>query len=159
MRPIRVYADTSVFGGVFDAEFADASAGFFDAVREGAYIVLLSEATVRELALAPARVRDLWQSLPASALEEVSITPEVQELADAYLAAGVLGPASVADALHVAAATVAGADVILSWNFAHIVNFNRIRRFNGINVTNGYRAMTILSPLEVGTDERENEDI
>ena len=62
------------------------------------------------------------------------------------------------DALHVAAATVAGADLILSWNFEHIVNFNRIRGFNSVNVRNGYRSMTILSPLEVG-DEDQEEDV
>ena len=57
------------------------------------------------------------------------------------------------DALHVAAATVAGADLILSWNFRHIVNYNRIRGFNSVNVRMGYRAMTIHSPREVGDEE------
>ena len=66
-----------------------------------------------------------------------------------------LGEASIGDALHVAVATVAGADLILSWNFKHIVNFSRIRGFNSVNVRMGYRAMTILSPKEVG-DEEEN---
>ncbi len=62
----------------------------------------------------------------------------------------------MADAVHVAAATVAGADVILSWNFKHIVNFSRIRRFNSVNVALGYRTMTILSPMEVVyEDEKE----
>jgi hypothetical protein len=55
----------------------------------------------------------------------------------------------------VAAATVAGADVILSWNFKHIVNFSRIRRFNSVNVALGYRTMTILSPMEVAYEDEE----
>jgi hypothetical protein len=67
---------------------------------------------------------------------------------------GVLAQASITDALHVAAATVAGADLILSWSFRHIVNYNRIRGFNSVNIRMGYRAMTILSPREVG-DEAE----
>ena len=62
------------------------------------------------------------------------------------------------DALHVAAATVARADLILSWNFKHIVNYQRIRRFNGVNALEGYVAIEIRSPLELG-DEIENEDV
>ena len=73
----------------------------------------------------------------------------MRELADEYVRAGVLGPASADDATHVAAATVAGADLIVSWNFRHIVNYNRIRGFNAVNVRMGYRAITILSPREV----------
>jgi len=77
----------------------------------------------------------------------------VKALAGEYIRAGVLLPDSMSDALHVAAATVYGAALILSWNFRHIVNFKRIRGFNGVNVTNGYRPMTILSPLEVSDEE------
>ena len=61
--------------------------------------------------------------------------------------------ASLSDALHVASATVFSADLILSWNFKHMVNFNRIRGFNGVNVRMGYRSMSIMSPLEIGDDE------
>ena len=78
---------------------------------------------------------------------------EARELAEAYLRAGVLGKTCVSDALHVAAASVAGADLILSWNFKHIVNFSRIKGFNGVNVMNGYPLMTILCPLEVCDDD------
>ena len=70
-------------------------------------------------------------------------------MAEQYLKAGVLGRASIDDATHVAAATVAGADLILSWNFMHIVNFNRILGFNSVNTRYGYRSMVILSPWEV----------
>jgi len=82
----------------------------------------------------------------------------VERLADAYLAAKVLGPARRADALHVAAATVGGADVIVSWNFQHIVNYQRIHGFNGVNVLNGYRELAIYSPLEMSS-AGENEDL
>jgi hypothetical protein len=91
-------------------------------------------------------------------VEEVSISDEVEDLADQYLATAVLVPAWRGDALHVAAATVAGADLILSWNFKHIVNFKRIQGFNSVNVRNGYRSMTILSPREV-LDDAQEEDV
>ena len=153
MHRLRVYADTSVFGGIADDHFSVASERFFAGVRAGRTVLLLSAETLRELAEAPDFVRELWQSLSPESVEEVALDKEVEELAEAYIAANVLGSASSSDALHVAAATVAGADLILSWNFKHIVNFRRIRGFNGVNVAQGYRALTILSPLEIDDED------
>ena len=130
MHRIRVYVDTSVFGGVLDDEFAEPSKRFFDGVCRGRFVLIVSEETVRELLDAPPAVRTFWENLPDTAFERVPITKEVKELADAYLQAGVLEHTSASDALHVAAASIAAADLILSWNFKHIVNFNRIRGFN-----------------------------
>lgn len=155
MHRIRVYVDTSVFGGAQDDEFAQASCQFFKRVRAGEYTVLLSNETLRELAMAPQAVRNTWMDLPDETLEMVPINTEVTELAASYVENKVVGEASLSDALHVAAATVAGADLILSWNFKHIVNFARICAFNSVNVTYGYRSMTILSPLEVTYDGEE----
>ena len=153
MRRIRVYVDTSVFGGTQDDEFVVASNRFFEQVRLGGFVVLLSDETQRELTDSPEAVQAVWLHLPPASVELIGLNDEARSLADEYLDAGVLGEASIGDALHVAAATVAGADLILSWNFKHIVNYNRIRGFNSVNVRMGYRAMTILSPREVGDDE------
>ena len=158
MRRIRAYVDTSVFGGTQDDRFVEASRRFFERVRRGDFVVLLSPETLRELGRSPASVRAVWQALPAEQVEYVPLSPETKDLAAEYVRAGVLGEASMADALHVAAATVAGASVILSWNFRHIVSFNRIRGFNGVNAALGYRALTILSPMEVA-DEDENQGV
>jgi predicted nucleic acid-binding protein len=155
MHKIRVYADTSVFGGTQDEEFSKASRCFFERVNKGDFVVILSTVTLRELVKSPDSVRSVWQSLPVDLVEVVPVSVEVEELAEAYIRAKVLGRDSQNDALHVAAATVAGADLILSWNFRHIVNFNRIRGFNSVNVSLGYRTLTILSPLEVGYGEEE----
>jgi len=157
MRKIRVYVDTSVFGGTQDEEFAEESQRFFRQVQKGIFSVILSEQTLRELSRSPDSVQAVWQNLPPESVENAPIDDEVADLAYGYIMAKVLGKASIGDALHVAAATVAGADLILSWNFKHIVNFNRIRGFNSVNIRMGYRAMTILSPKEVGDEE--NQDI
>ena len=111
---------------------------------------------LRELSGAPEEVKTVLLNLPEGSVEEVSIDDEVSDLADEYISAKVLGPASITDALHVAAATVTGADLIVSWNFKHIVSFNRIRGYNSVNTHFGYRTMTILSPKEASD---ENEDI
>lgn len=149
MRRIRVYVDTSVFGGVADEEFAGPSRRFFDRVQRGDFLVLLSLHTADELADAPEQVKQIVETLPAECVQRVTPDDEVTALAEAYIAAGVLGRASELDARHVAAATLAPADLLLSWNFKHIVNYDRIRKFNGVNVLNGYATIDIRSPLEM----------
>ena len=158
MRTIRVYADTSVFGGVEDSQFAEPSRGFFRRVANGEFTLLLSVSTVDELQPAPQPVKQLLEDLPAECVERVASDDEVAALAEAYIEAGALGAASRMDALHVAAATIARADLILSWNFRHIVNYERIRKFNGVNALKGYAAIEIRSPLELGYGD-ENEDV
>jgi len=155
MHKIRVYVDTSVFGGTQDEDFVEISALFFERVHKGNFVVLLSTETLRELVKAPEAVQAVWKNLPPELVEVLNIDDEMQELAKSYIDANVLAQASEGDALHVAAATVAGADLILSWNFKHIVNYDKIRGFNSVNVSHGYRSLTILSPFEVTYDEQD----
>lgn len=153
-RP-RVYVDTSVFGGVHDEEFADASRRFFDQVARGTFVLLLSSETSAELDDAPLRVREVLTDVPRKYIESVAVTEEVYALADAYVSAGVVGEDSREDALHVAAASVAGADLLVSWNFRHIVRYDRVRQFNAVNALKGYRILDIRSPLEVSYGREE----
>ena len=129
MRKIRVYADNSVFSGTQDEEFAEASKRFLDCVQRGSFVVLVSQVTLDELARAPEKARQAFAELPTGGVEEVRLDDEVNELAQAYIDAGVLGSRRIADAVQVAAATVARADLMLSWNFRHLVNFKRIQKF------------------------------
>ena len=153
MKPLRVYADTSVFGGCFDAEFAHESERFFDLVRAGRLKLLVSEVVVRELASAPKHVRELVKSLPDDSVLQVGLTRDVIELREAYLAAGILDRQSMDDATHVAAATVARADAIVSWNFRHIVRVDKMRAYNQVNLQTGFGLLSIVSPQEVRVDE------
>lgn len=149
MAILRTYADTSVFGGCCDTEFQAPSLAFFDLIRSGHARLVITTLTSAELAGAPAAVRAILDTLPDTATEDHDITPEMEELQKEYLKAGVVGAASEADALHVAAATVLGCDAIVSWNFKHIVNLRRIRGFNAVNMLKGYRGIEIRSPAEV----------
>jgi len=151
-RPLRVYVDTSVFGGVHDEEFRDPSERFFTAVRVGAFVVLVSEALVVEISSAPAVVQATFEA-HRTQMEAVETTAEAAALAEAYLAAGVVPAASRVDALHVALASVARADAVVSWNFKHLVQLRRIRGFHAVNVLRGYPLIEIRSPLEVIDDE------
>ena len=86
-------------------------------------------------------------------MEVVNSSEESNELKQAYLDAGVVGPASRNDAAHIALATIFGAELVLSWNFKHIVRLQKIRLFNAVNVESGYQPLSIRSPREVVTLE------
>ena len=69
----------------------------------------------------------------------------------------ILTPKFYDDGLHIAVATVGEADVLVSWNFKHIVRFDKIRRFNAVNLEFGYKPLQIFSPREVTTYGREED--
>ena len=148
-RQLRIYADTSVIGGCFDAEFKQASLKLFDRIQEGRFTLVLSGTTLEELDQAPARVQRMVKALPQWAVERVFLTREMETLRDAYISAGVVAESSLYDAEHIASATVADVDVILSWNFKHIVNFDRIRGYHAVNLFRGYHQIPIHAPAEV----------
>lgn len=158
MKRLRVYIDTSVFGGYFDDEFEPASRAFFEALFDGRAIVLISDTLVAELVDAPERVQDLLERTLRCDNERLGLPEEAEELRDAYLAAGVLPEKWAGDALHVSHAAVARADVIVSWNFRHLVNPLRIRGFNGVNATQGYGPVVILTPEDVSHIWKEEND-
>jgi len=148
-----MYVDASVFGGYFDAEFAIATRAFFEFVKMGRIFVLTSDFVTRELEPAPDRVRGLVRALPSSCLVDVNISEAALHLRNSCLRARILGQASIVDATHVAIATVACADAIVSWNFKDIVRVDKMRAFNEVNGLEGYAPLTIVSPNEVHFDD------
>jgi hypothetical protein len=153
MKRLHVYVDVSVIGGCEDAEFAEASLALWDLFVKGAFTQVLSAHTLRELQGAPDTVRRRVMEIPKANQLVLMDTPEADALADAYLAHGIVGPGSRSDALHVALATVGRVDVLVSWNFRHIVNLGRIRLFNAVNLEQGYSLIEIRTPKEVLTGE------
>ena len=146
-RP-RVYADTSVFGGVFDEEYEGASRTFFDQCRTGRFELVLSALIGDEIEGAPENVYKFFRSVVEDT-EILAPTQNAVRLRDAYLKAEIVGRGSATDALHVASATTAGCAIIVSWNFRHIVHYEKIALYNAINVREGYSAIAIHSPHEV----------
>ncbi|EFK57132.1 hypothetical protein ACFU8T_07295 [Sphingobacterium spiritivorum] len=69
-------------------------------------------------------------------------------MATAYLREKVVGKTSYADCLHIALATICKADYLISWNFKYIVNVDRIRGYNAVNIKNGYKQLEIRSPRD-----------
>jgi predicted nucleic acid-binding protein len=157
-RQVRVYADTSVFGGAFDQEFEEASRTFFDQIQAGRFQLVTSAVVSDEIKAAPVAVRKFFDDLRQVA-EIADVSEGALKLQQAYLAAGIVGPKWEADALHVALATVAACGLIVSWNFKHIVNFEKIPLYNNVNQACGYPAIAIHSPQEVIVGEDEDKDI
>ncbi|MFO8012445.1 MAG: type II toxin-antitoxin system VapC family toxin [Phycisphaerae bacterium] len=151
---VRVYADTSVFGGVFDEEFREPSRRFFAQVRDGRFALVTSAVVQEEVSAAPEGVRAFFDEMLPLA-EVADIDDDALQLQSAYIKAGILGPRWALDALHVALATVSRASVIVSWNFAHIVHFDRIRSYNRVNQDCGFRVIAVHSPREVIRYENE----
>ena len=149
MKRLRVYADTSVFGGCFDDEFAEDSRRLLAEIRAGRFLLVLSATTLRELHRAPRHVRQVTADLPKESLETIALSEEIERLRDAYVNAGVVGAPSLLDAEHVACASVAGVDMIISWNFRHIVHYEKIRGYHAVNLLHGYHPIPIHSPREV----------
>jgi hypothetical protein len=144
----RIYIDTSVFGGHFDDEFKEHTVPLFDRIKAGEFLILYSTVTQDELENAPEKVKKLVKSLKAELTEFIETTDEVVDLASEYISENVVGQTSYADCLHIALATINRADFLVSWNFKHIVNIERIRGYNSINIKNGYKQLEIRSPRE-----------
>jgi predicted nucleic acid-binding protein len=156
MKAIRVYADTSVFGGVYDDEFKQPSMTFFAEVRSGQFALVTSAVVQDEMVAAPVAVRRFFDEMLGFA-EVADITENALDLREAYVQAKIVTPKYSDDALHVALATVAGCTLIVSWNFQHIVHFQKIPLYNAMNTIKGYQQIAIFSPREV--IEYEDEDV
>ncbi|MBI2118601.1 MAG: PIN domain protein [Elusimicrobia bacterium] len=149
MHKLRVYIDTSVIGGCFDPEFKLDSIALFEKIKQGKMIAVISELTIQELEPAPEHVKNVLEQIPDEFLEQIALPVEAKSLAQAYISSGAVPDHSEVDALHIATATIHNVDVLVSWNFKHIVNIRRIHAYNGVNVKEGYRLLDIHSPKEV----------
>ncbi len=148
-KPLLLYIDTSVIGGNFDTEFKPETDLLFDSILKGEYRILYSSVTKDELLGAPEQVRSFMNRIPESLKIYIELTKEATELADAYIIEKVVGKTSREDCFHIALATIYKADILVSWNFKHIVNVHKIRGYNSVNLKMGYSTIDIRSPREI----------
>jgi hypothetical protein len=145
----RIYIDTSVIGGCLDVEFEEGSNMLFDEFRSGIKIAVVSDLTLQELEDAPKEVKMILPELPEEFIEYTFLSDEAITLANKYIEQDAVGEKHLIDAQHIAIATIARVDVLVSWNFKQIVNLHHIRKFNAVNLIQGYPIIEIRSPLEV----------
>ena len=151
----RFYFDTSVFGGLYDTEFEKETTILFEKVALGQIICVYSNLTESELSKAPQPVQDFFQNLKDNQKEVISVTPEALQLAQNYINENVVGQTSLDDCIHIATATLSKVDILVSWNFKHIVNVYRIRGYNSVNLRLGYSTIDIRSPNEITGNEND----
>jgi len=144
----RIYIDTAVIGGCEDEEFSKWSIQLFEEFRQGLRIAVISDLTRREIEQAPENVKKILLSLPDNNVENVFLTEEAETLAKNYIDEKIVHVRHIADAQHIAIALVERVDVLVSWNFKQIVNLERIRTFNSVNLKLGYPVLEIRSPRE-----------
>ena len=153
MSKRRIYIDNSVFGGYYDEEFEEVTKAFFTRVEKEVFQVYFSDINETELYLAPKHVRDVKLKIPKNCLIKIILDEESKALGETYISEEILTWKSLNDAYHIAIASVNRIDVLISWNFKHIVNFDRIRLFNSVNLRLGYPEIDIRSPREFIDDE------
>ncbi len=146
---VTVYADTSVIGGCFDEEFEEFSVKLMEEFRMGSKRLVVSDLVLSELQDARAEIQSQLENIPTDFKIEIKRNNSAIKLADEYIKAGAISKKYHADALHIALATVNKISILASWNFKHIVNVNRIKLYNTINLRMGYDAIEIQTPREI----------
>ena len=153
-RKLKIYIDTSVIGGCYDEEFSEWSNLLFEEFKEGKKIAVISDITLEELEKAPQKVRNILDSIPKMNINYIALNIEAEQLADLYIKNKIITKKFQEDARHIALATINNADVLVSWNFKHIVNLDRIRNYNSVNIKYGYKIIEIRTPREVLNEKR-----
>ena len=148
-KKLNLYIDTSVIGGYFDVEFEEETKILFQSILNNDFHVIYSTVTEDELINAPEKVRELLNLIPNENKTRIELTEEAVMLGDTYIAENVVGKTSREDCFHIALATIHKADILVSWNFKHIVNVMRIRGYNAVNLKLGYSNIDIRSPKEI----------
>lgn len=150
---MRLYLDTSVLGAMFDKEppgRVETTKVFFRKAESHTDILYISDVVLDEIALAPIGIRPALETI----LKQIrpAVLPESSEtlkLAEAYVIDRVVPARFRDDARHVAIASVAGVDALISWNFKHLVNLRRKRLIHSVNIRLGYPLIDLISPEEV----------
>lgn len=145
----RIYIDTSVEGGYFDDEFKEATLMLFQRLENREVKFVVSDLLDLELLEAPTQVRELLLKYPSDFFERVELNDEAMRLANTYIEEKVVGKTSIEDCRHIALATIYKVDVLASWNFKHIVNLDRIKGYNSVNLKLGFSMIEIRSPKDL----------
>lgn len=149
MKKDKIYIDTSIVGGFFDVEFEYETKKLFQRLENQEVIFVISDLLEIELERAPERVKNLLFDYSSDFFEKVYLTEEAKILGSKYVEERVVGETSIEDCFHIALATIENVDVLASWNFKHIVNLQRIKGYNSVNIKNGYNLLEIRNPKDL----------
>jgi predicted nucleic acid-binding protein len=157
MKKLRIYLDTSVISHLDAPDVPDKEADtqrLWEDIKAGKYEVVISDLTLVEMRNCPEPKRSFMrEAITKISSVHVDRSDESQHLSDLYVKIGGLPQRSRDDATHIGIATACGCDIILSWNFRHIVNFRAMKAVDVINIMEGYRLLKILSPSMLINEE------
>ena len=150
MRTMTLYLDTSVISYLYELDSPDKmddTLALWEQIKAGEYRAVLSAVTLRELS----NCAEPKRSIMANYLNEIEFdivreTQEINELAQEIINRGILTPKSFDDCTHIASAIISNCDMIISWNFKHLVNVRTIHGVRAITVSNHYKSVDIYSP-------------
>ena len=150
MKKLKIYLDTSVISHLDNIEPADWVADthkLWDEIRIGNYDVVISTVTKRELDVcAEPKRTTLLKYLEQINYSLVPLDVQMLTIADKVVELGILKEKSIDDCQHIAAAIVSGCNVIVSWNFKHIVNHKTIQGVKAVTAITGYPEILIYTP-------------
>jgi hypothetical protein len=155
---VKLYIETSVpnFLFVTDApEKRQATEQLFEQLRTGEHQGVVSDLYLREVHQTPSPLLlfQLEGVIEVYKLERVNTDAETLRIARAYIAGKAFTENNFLDALHVAAGVQHGCEVVVSWNFQHIVRAWTIKQVAEVNAALGLANIVICTPQEVIGDD------
>ena len=159
MPALSIYVEPSVWSHAFAEDAPESKAAtmeFFDRAAQGKYELFVSEIVLAEISRAPEELGTKLQGLlRKTGPVLLEFDQESDELAQQFLGLGAVPPAKIEDAQHVAVAVINELDILVSWNFRHLVNVRRREVFQHASAMSGYyKPLHIVTPPEV-SDESE----
>jgi len=147
----NLYLDTSIPNFVLAKELPAEqfiTKALFNEIKMGKHKAFISRVVIDEISRTSEPKRTRLLSLVKD-FEVLDVTPECETLAGEYIRNGTIPQKYEADALHIAIATIHNMDILVSWNFAHIVRVKTRKKVNAINALLGYKSIELASPQEV----------
>ncbi len=164
MRRLKVYLDTSVVSYLYQEDAPEKmkdTLELWELFRNKVYEVYISDIVIREISgCNEAKLKILLDYLEQIDYNIIETDEDTVELAEKFINFGILKQKSFDDCQHIAAAILAGCDIITSWNFKHIVNVKTVRGVKVITTLEGYKDLLIYPPsvlIESEDDEYDYE--
>lgn len=156
MRKLNVYLDTSVLNFLFadDApELREITIEFFNEyVKNQIFNTYISDVVLKEILNTKdyAKREILLKASKDYNLEILALTNEAESLANIYVKEKVIPENKFEDAEHIAIDTVNQFDILLSWNYKHLANFNKKQKVKIINARENYLyPLDLITPMEL----------
>jgi len=152
MKKETIYLDTSVVSAYNDKREFEKMAQTQEFIRQveddktvAIYISSLVKDEISRISNSE-RKKELEKLM--STYQSLDITDEIEQLAEIYITNKVIPENYPDDALHLAIATVSNIDIVMSWNFTHLVKLKTRHMVNALNLVNGYKEIEIIAPIE-----------